>query len=294
VQIVVGIVVISAAIWVGFDAANRDWSGNRIGNKTWHWVLGTLLFFLLVLPLYLYQRGRVPLKGSGSDFDLQSSRNKSHGWQVAAAIVVGFCVIAGLGFGGWHYLRIDRANALAVKYGAAPSKGEATLVDRCVGVMREAYATSDDPLKAGVPPKADALLTPKVCALGVERDLVKSDGTMSEESGRELTLAVIQDLGPARVQALLYDELAVDVYHLAKAGEVTRLDRCVAMGYAGYDAAQGQVSTLPPRDHYRKAARKACSLGIRHGLIPESGSPQPGTPEWDEFQQLLASLVYAS
>jgi len=50
--------------------------------------------------------------------------------------------------------------------------------------MREAYDRSDDPRKAGLPPKIDALLTSKICALGVERGLVEDDGTMSEQPAR--------------------------------------------------------------------------------------------------------------
>jgi hypothetical protein len=130
--------------------------------------------------------------------------------------------------GGWHYLRLDRANALAVKYGAANSKGEASLADRCVGVMREAYQTTNDPGKAGD--------------------------------------------------------------HLARAGQVTRWHRCVAMAYGGLDA-QPSKAGLPPRDQFQRAVRSLCTVAIQRGLIPLSGAPQPNTPEWDAFQQLLAQRI---
>lgn len=54
--------IIGTAIWVVFDAGRHDWSGNRIGNKTWQWIVGVLLLWIIVFPLYLFQRRRVPLK----------------------------------------------------------------------------------------------------------------------------------------------------------------------------------------------------------------------------------------
>jgi uncharacterized protein DUF2510 len=54
------VVVIGTAIWVGFDAAKRDWVE---GSNTAVWVLGTLLLWIVVFPFYLWKRGRVPLKG---------------------------------------------------------------------------------------------------------------------------------------------------------------------------------------------------------------------------------------
>jgi hypothetical protein len=289
-QVLAGLVGLATVVWVGLDARRRDWSGNRIGNKTWQWVVGALFVWIIVIPLYLYQRTRVPLKPDFAGEDLGDGPHRRSRWIVPLAVVLAMGVLAVAGVGGWHHLRLDRANALAVKYGAAGSKGEASLADRCVGVMREAYETTDDPGKAGVPPKTYALLAPKVCALGVERGLVKSDGTMSEEGGRELTFAVIERMGPARVQTLIYTELAVDQYHLAPEGEVTRWHRCVAMGYGGFDA-QPSKSGLPPRDQFRRAVRSLCTVAIKRGLIPPSGAPQPNTPEWDALQQLLAQKV---
>jgi hypothetical protein len=287
-QVLAGLVALATAVWVGIDARQRDWTGNRIGNKTWQWIVGALLFWIIVLPLYLFQRRRVPLKSESAGERLEGLGRRR--WTIPLAIVLVAGALLGTGLGGWHYLRLNRANALAVKFGAAPSKGEATLADRCVGVMREVYETTNDPGKAGVPPKVDALLTPKVCALGVERGLVESDGTMSEEAGRELTMVVIERMGPARVQMLIYNELAVDQYHLAAAGQVTRWHRCVAMGYGGYDA-QPSKSTLPPREEFQGAVRELCTAAIKRRLIPPSGAPQPGTPEWDAFQHLLATTV---
>jgi hypothetical protein len=253
-EVLAGLVGLAIVVWVGLDARQRDWTGNRIGNKTWHWVVGALFVWIIVIPLYLYQRTRVPLKSDFAGEDLAGLPRSRPRWIVPLAVVLGLGVVAAGGVGGWHHLRLDRANALAVKYGAASSKGEASLADRCVGVMREAYTTTNDPGKAGVPPKTYALLAPKVCALGVERGLVKSDGTMSEDAGRELTLAVIERMGPERVQSLIYTELAVDQYHLATAGKVTRWHRCVAMAY-------GAASTPSPRS-------LACPLATSSGAPP--------------------------
>ncbi|HWM14921.1 MAG TPA: hypothetical protein VNO56_10600 [Gaiellaceae bacterium] len=199
--------------------------------------------------------------------------------------LLAFAVLGG-GFALWQHLRESRADGLAVKYGIAASEDEATLADRCTGVMREEYNRSDDPRKAGLPPKVEALLSPKMCALGVQRGLVEDDGTMSEEAGEELSLAVIEQMGVERFQTLLFDELAVTQYHLAKAGEVTRWDRCVAMGYSGWDA-QLSKDGLPPRETFRRAIRSACTIGIERGIVPASGAPPTDSPEGAALQQLM-------
>lgn len=54
------LVVVASAVWVGFDARKREWSD---GSGTAAWVLGTLLFWILVFPYYLVKRGRVGVKG---------------------------------------------------------------------------------------------------------------------------------------------------------------------------------------------------------------------------------------
>jgi hypothetical protein len=199
----------------------------------------------------------------------------------------------GLAFGGvalWGQLRESRADGLAVKYGASPSEGQATLADRCTGVMREEYSTTTNPAKAGIGPEAYALMVPKVCALGVERGLIADDGTMSEQSGFELTTAVMERMGPARVQTLVFNELAVTEYHLAEPGHVTRWDRCVAMGYSGWDAQPAQAG-LPPLDVARRALREMCTVGIERGIIPESGAPMTDSPDGRELQQLMLSTL---
>lgn len=208
--------------------------------------------------------------------------------RIAALVIVpivGIALVAG-GIGLWHHLRISRADELAVKYGAASSKGDVTLTDRCIGVMSEDYNRSDDPRKAGLPPKANAITTRKMCALGVERGLVSSDGTMTEEAGYDLMRAVIEEMGVTRFQVLVFNELAISPYHLAAAGEVTSWDRCVAMGYSGWDA-QVSKEGLPPRELFFKAVRQACSVGLERGIVPASGVAATNSPEGAAVQQLI-------
>jgi len=212
--------------------------------------------------------------------------------RIAFAVVplLALAVVGG-GFALWKHLRESWADGLAVKYGIAASEDEATLADRCTGVMREAYILSDDPRKAGLPPKIDALLTPKICALGVQRGLVEDDGTMTEQAGEELTLAVIERMGVERFQTLLFDELAVSQYHLARQGEVTAWDRCVAMGYGGWDA-QLSKENLPPREPFRRAVREMCTVAVERGIMPASGFPAADSSEGAALQQLMTETFF--
>jgi hypothetical protein len=209
--------------------------------------------------------------------------------RAVVAVIAILAACAAAAFPLRHQLRERRADGLAVKYGIA-TKGHVSLAARCAGVMREDYNTSDDPGIAGVPPKTAALMDKRMCELGVQRGLVKGDGTMSEQAGRELALDVIQRIGVARFQTMTYTELATTQYHLAKPGRVTRFDRCVAMGYAGYDA-QPSSRRLPPHDRYRRAVRDVCREGIVRGLVPASGAPIPGTPEGTAFTRLLMTKL---
>ncbi|HEY3070016.1 MAG TPA: hypothetical protein VGJ34_06830 [Gaiellaceae bacterium] len=53
---------LGTTIWVAVDARKHDWSGNRIGNKTWRWIVGVFFIWAIVFPLYVFQRRRAPLK----------------------------------------------------------------------------------------------------------------------------------------------------------------------------------------------------------------------------------------
>jgi hypothetical protein len=61
-RILYGLFTLGTVIWLAFDARQRDWTGNRIGNKTWQWIVGAFFLWLVVFPLYLFQRRRAPLK----------------------------------------------------------------------------------------------------------------------------------------------------------------------------------------------------------------------------------------
>ncbi len=56
------LVIVGTTIWVGVDASHRDWSGHGFANATWKWVVGSLLLWIVAFPVYLAQRGRVPVK----------------------------------------------------------------------------------------------------------------------------------------------------------------------------------------------------------------------------------------
>jgi Short C-terminal domain len=57
------LVVIASSMWVGVDAGKRDWPK----GKPWQWVVGSLLLWIVVFPVYLWRRNRVPLKALSKD-----------------------------------------------------------------------------------------------------------------------------------------------------------------------------------------------------------------------------------
>jgi hypothetical protein len=88
------------------------------------------------------------------------------------------------------------------------------------------------------------------------------------------------------LETLVFDELAVAQYHLAREGEVTRRDRCVAMGYGSWDA-QPSKERLPPRQTFRRVVRKACTIAVERGIMPASGFPATDSPQGAALQQLM-------
>jgi hypothetical protein len=54
--LVVVLVVVGTTIWVGVDAPKRAWPEKS--TSTFAWVLGCLLLWIVVFPVYLYQRGK--------------------------------------------------------------------------------------------------------------------------------------------------------------------------------------------------------------------------------------------
>jgi hypothetical protein len=64
--LLVMLVVVGSAVWMGIDASARDFSGDRFADATWKWVVGGLGLWVVAFPVYLVRRGRVPRKGAGS------------------------------------------------------------------------------------------------------------------------------------------------------------------------------------------------------------------------------------
>jgi hypothetical protein len=54
------VLILGTTVWVAYDAKQRDWSGSSFASSAWIWVVGSLLLWIVVFPLYLFQRGRVP------------------------------------------------------------------------------------------------------------------------------------------------------------------------------------------------------------------------------------------
>lgn len=53
--------VIGSGVWVGFDAQTRDFTNHSFAKSTTAWVAGTILLWIVVFPMYLIARGKVPL-----------------------------------------------------------------------------------------------------------------------------------------------------------------------------------------------------------------------------------------
>jgi hypothetical protein len=210
---------------------------------------------------------------------------------VAILILTGALLCAGVAGAFLKHKRVSRGNHLAVRYGLASSSGNVSLQARCVARALDGYNHSTDPGKAGIPPQAFRFLAPRACALAIRRGLVRSDGELSANgnSGQLLAEAGNQ-FGKERMQKMVFTELAVSPYHLARSNsEVTRWDRCLAMGFSGYDAQQQRVKEgLPSRALFMRAVRQACTIGVRRGLIPESGAPSV-----DVLRSLMAQAIKA-
>lgn len=58
------LVFVGTTIWVGVDASGRDWSRDRFANSPTKWVIGMLLLWIIVFPVYLARRGQAPRRAS--------------------------------------------------------------------------------------------------------------------------------------------------------------------------------------------------------------------------------------
>jgi uncharacterized membrane protein len=55
-------VVLGSTIWLAVDANQRDWSQAKFWKSTESWVIGCLLLWVVVFPVYIAKRGSAPLK----------------------------------------------------------------------------------------------------------------------------------------------------------------------------------------------------------------------------------------
>ena len=56
------LVMAATTIWLGFDANQRDWTRSSFARSTGVWVFGAVAMWIVIFPLYLVMRARVPLK----------------------------------------------------------------------------------------------------------------------------------------------------------------------------------------------------------------------------------------
>lgn len=58
------VLVVGTTIWVGVDAASRDFSQDKFADSTTKWVIGCIGLWIVAFPMYLERRGRTPLKSA--------------------------------------------------------------------------------------------------------------------------------------------------------------------------------------------------------------------------------------
>lgn len=57
------IIVVVTSIWVAADASSRNFKGGKFSfYGSFGWLIGCLLLWIVVFPVYLAQRNRAPLK----------------------------------------------------------------------------------------------------------------------------------------------------------------------------------------------------------------------------------------
>ena len=61
-QNIILLVVVATSIWVGIDASSRDWSESSFADRSWKWVVGSLVLWIVVFPVYLAKHGKAPSK----------------------------------------------------------------------------------------------------------------------------------------------------------------------------------------------------------------------------------------
>jgi hypothetical protein len=59
-ELLILLLIVCTTIWVGFDATGRNWSPTQTKPVTW--VIGCVLLWIVVFPLYLFKRRHAPVK----------------------------------------------------------------------------------------------------------------------------------------------------------------------------------------------------------------------------------------
>ncbi len=62
-QAAIALLIIGSTAWLAVDASKRDWTDNSFAKNVPTWVIGSLLLWLVIFPMYLFvQRKKAPLK----------------------------------------------------------------------------------------------------------------------------------------------------------------------------------------------------------------------------------------
>ena len=57
--------VAGSTAWLAVDASKRDWTDNSFGRNVPSWVIGSLLLWPLIFPMYVFvHRKKAPLKAA--------------------------------------------------------------------------------------------------------------------------------------------------------------------------------------------------------------------------------------
>jgi len=59
------LIVLGTTVWLGIDAARRDWSKNTFASSPLIWIFGSLAMWIVIFPAYLVMRRKAPLKPAG-------------------------------------------------------------------------------------------------------------------------------------------------------------------------------------------------------------------------------------
>jgi hypothetical protein len=84
------LLVIGTSVWVGFDSRSRDWSHSSFADKPWQWVVGCLLLWIVVFPMYLVKRGQAVAPPVGRSMVQTSGQSTVPGWTAEQLAAVGW------------------------------------------------------------------------------------------------------------------------------------------------------------------------------------------------------------